>query len=182
MDRKKTKTMTECAIMITLSLILNLIPIIKLPNGGSVTAGSLSPIIIFSINNRVRWGLLCSFIYSLINMIISFHVPPTKSLSGFTMVIIFDYFLSSLPIGISRIFYNRTKYFSIFIIMAIRYICFVISGVLIWKDYVPSGIPVLTYSIIYNAMYMLPETIITYILSKVMIKSIEKFKNLNKGE
>lgn len=181
MNKTKIKTIiiTECAIMITLSLILSLIPIVKLPNGGSITLGSLSPIIIFSIQYKYKWGVLCSFVYGIINLVLSFHIPPTKEISSFIMVIILDYILSAISLGAVSILYSKIKYFSIFIVMGMRYVCFVVSGILIWKDYVPLGIPICRYSLIYNALYMIPEAIITYIVSKIVIKAISRLNYFN---
>ena len=48
---RKTRTLSEGAIMIALSLVLEMITLYKLPNGGSVTL-SMVPIILFAVRRR----------------------------------------------------------------------------------------------------------------------------------
>ena len=52
--RWDVKMLTEGGMMIALATILSYIKVYEAPMGGSVTAGSMIPIILFAI----RWGLI----------------------------------------------------------------------------------------------------------------------------
>ena len=43
----------------------------------------------------------------------------------------------------------------------LRYVCHAIAGATVWAEYNYSGLPTITFSAVYNATYMLPETIVT---------------------
>src|SRR5690554_6754795 len=53
MKKWSTKMLVEAGILIALALILDRIKIYEAPQGGSVTAGSMIPIFLYSF----RWGL-----------------------------------------------------------------------------------------------------------------------------
>ena len=53
MKKWSTKMLVEAGIMIALSIVLSRIKIYEAPQGGSVTAGSMIPIILFAM----RWGV-----------------------------------------------------------------------------------------------------------------------------
>ena len=63
---QKTKLLVEGAAMVALATVLSFIRIIKMPWGGSVTLLSMLPIVIFSIKNGVKNGLIVSFAFSLV--------------------------------------------------------------------------------------------------------------------
>ncbi|MCI6330549.1 MAG: energy-coupled thiamine transporter ThiT, partial [Lachnospiraceae bacterium] len=63
---QKTQLLVEGAVVIALATVLSFIRIIKMPWGGSVTLLSMLPIVIYSIKNGVKNGLLVAFVYSLV--------------------------------------------------------------------------------------------------------------------
>ena len=64
MRSTKTKTLVECALMIALATILGYIPIFELPQGGSITACSMMPLVVASFRHGPKWGLFTGFIVS----------------------------------------------------------------------------------------------------------------------
>ena len=79
MRTTKTKTLVECALMIALAFILGYIPIFELPQGGSITACSMMPLVVASFRHGPKWGLLTGFIFSLIQK--EFGNPGIKAAS-----------------------------------------------------------------------------------------------------
>ena len=71
--------------------------------------------------------------------------------------------------------FNGKKFFAIpvsaFIVTTLRYLCHILSGILIWGVYAEEGQSILAYSIIYNGTYMLPEIIISTIVTAIIFKS-----------
>ena len=68
MSNSKTKIMVEGAIMLALSIVLSFIKFKFLPFGGSITAVSMLPIMLFSIRHGLGWGMSLSVIYALFQM------------------------------------------------------------------------------------------------------------------
>lgn len=178
--QSKTKKLTECAVMVALASVLSLVCIYQAPFDGKVTLGSMVPLILVCVHIKdFKWGSICCFAYSLVQMMLGFAAPPTATLPYFFAVVMLDYIVafSVLCIAnpVSSIFAN--KYVGVAVGSAVavfmRFICHFISGILIWGVYAPEGQPVWLYSLFYNGGYMLPELIITSILSSVLYRVLK---------
>ena len=64
----KTRILVECALMIALAVVLDILPLPKWPNGGSVSV-SMVPIVFLSYRHGAKWGLLTGFAYCIVQMI-----------------------------------------------------------------------------------------------------------------
>lgn len=157
--------------MVALSAILQVIPFIRLPNGGSVTLANMAPIVYISLRHGPKWGLLTAFVDSLIQMLLGgISAPPVQTFFWFLLVILLDYVIAYTVLGLAPLF---AKPFSIAgrplvgagvgaaTVTLMRYCCHFLSGILIWNIYAPEGQPVWLYSILYNGTYMIPEIMIT---------------------
>jgi len=178
-----TKKLTTSAIMLALSVVLSFISkIIPAPwlQGGSITLASMVPIIVVSLMYDLKFGLICSFAYSLIQIMSGFYHPPTQDFLSFTLVVLLDYVFAFGVLGLSSLFYKLLgkKIYSIpisgAIVTILRYICHIFSGVLIWGVYAKEGQSVLSYSLIYNGTYMVPEIIITTVVLALLAGFIQK--------
>lgn len=174
-----SQKITKSALMLALSTVLMLISkTIPSPwlQGGSVTLASMVPIIIIGIMFGTKWGLCSSLGYSFIQLLLGFYPPPTRTFFYFVLVVFIDYILAFGVLGLSGLFYSISgkKSFSAplsgFIVTFLRYVCHVISGILIWGAYAENGQTVLAYSITYNATYMIPEIIITTVVLAIISK------------
>ena len=172
--------------MVALSTVLVLISkIIPAPwlQGGSVTLASMVPIIVASLLMDTKWGMVCGIVFSIIQMMTGFYPPPTKTLLYFVLVVLLDYVVAFGVLGLSGLLYRlmRRKVWAIplsgIITATLRYICHILSGILIWGVYAEAGQTVLAYSLLYNGSYMIPEIIITGVvlalLSKFIIKQLK---------
>lgn len=174
-----TKKITKSALMIALATVLmwvsKLIPAPWL-QGGSVTLASMVPIIAVGIMFGTKWGLGASLAYAVIQMMFGFYPPPTRTFISFVLVVLLDYILAFGVLGLSGLFYRISgkKVFSAplsaFIVTALRYVCHILSGILIWGVYAEEGQSVLAYSLIYNGTYMLPEIIISTVVTTLLFK------------
>ena len=179
-----TKKLTSSALMVALATVLMLISkLIPAPwlQGGSVTLASMVPIISVGIIYGTKWGLCTSVSFALIQMMFGFYPPPTQTFLNFLLVIFLDYILAFGVLGLSGFFYSVTgkRRFSIpvssFAVTLLRYICHILSGLLIWGVYAEEGQSILAYSLIYNGTYMIPEIIISTIAT-FFIFNIKLFK------
>ena len=174
-----TKKITTSALLIALATVLmwvsKLIPAPWL-QGGSITIASMVPIVMVGIMFGTKWGLCASVAYAVIQMIFGFYPPPTQNFLNFVLVIMFDYIIAFGVLGLSGMFYKLSgkKAFSAplsaFIVTTLRYVCHILSGVLIWGVYAKEGQTVLAYSLIYNGSYMIPEIIITTIVTALICR------------
>ena len=177
----KTKRITECAVMIALATVLSFVYIYQAPYGGKVTLGSMVPLVLMCARvSDMRWGLLGCFAYSLMQMIFEFAAPPTRTLGYFFAVVMLDYIVAFTVISISnpitRLFKNKCIGVGVGAAVAVccRFLCHFATGVFIWGAYAPENMPVWIYSLIYNGGYLLPELVITVVLSVAIYAGIEK--------
>ncbi len=179
-----TKKLTTSALMVALATVLAIVSkLLPAPwlQGGSITLASMVPIIIVSLIFSVKWGLIASLSYAIIQIITGFYPPPTQTLGYFVLVVLLDYVFAFGVLGLAGAFYKMLgkKVWAIPVSGAIttllRYICHILSGILIWGVYADEGQSVLSYSLIYNGTYMIPEIIITSVVLALLGKFIKKY-------
>ena len=177
---KTTKKITVSALMIALATVLMWVSkLIPAPwmQGGSVTLASMVPVITVGILLGTKWGLFASVAYALLQMMFGFYPPPTQTFFNFALVVLLDYIFAFGVLGLSGFFYKMLgkKYFAIpisaFIVTLLRYICHIFSGILIWGVYAGEGQSVLIYSLLYNGSYMIPEIIISTVVTALLFRT-----------
>ncbi len=178
-----TKKLTTTGIMLALGIILSIIRLFDAPYGGSVTLGSMLPVLILSVLYGTKWGVLSGITFSLLTMLLGgLPAPPVQTPFMYFLVVFLDYVLAfgflGLAGGIHRMLSPKRIAFPLAagIAVFLRFICHFLSGILIWGPYAPEGMEVALYSFLYNGSYMLFELIITVILAAVLSKWIEKFR------
>lgn len=186
MRNSKIRMITESAIMIALAVVLSMITILKLPQGGSITAASMVPLLIISYRYDYKWGFLTAFVYSLVCMVMGFYPPPVATFVNYLLVILLDYVLAFSVIGLASFFSKAIKGnrvlsigFGSFVAVFCRLVCHVLSGVVIWNEYCPEGMSVWAYSIGYNGSYMFCETIVSTVVM-CLLASVLDFKTLKR--
>ncbi len=174
-----TEKITKSALMIALATVLmwvsKLLPAPWL-QGGSVTLASMVPIIAVGIMFGSKWGLGAATAYAVLQMMFGFYPPPTRTFIDFVLVVLLDYIFAFGVLGLSGAIYRISgkrvfsAALSAFTVTLLRYVCHIISGVLIWGVYAEEGQSVLAYSLIYNGTYMVPEIIISTIVTAILFK------------
>jgi len=164
------REISEMAIAIALSTVLSFIKVFQLPQGGSITAGSMIPIIFLALRNRPKVALTGAILYGVVQFMIEpFFVHPAQFL--------LDYPFAFGVLGIAT-FIKRYPFIGSSVGVALRFVCHFLSGFIFFGMYAPEGINPVYYSAIYNGSYLLPELVVTaifiYILSKK--KLIDAFK------
>jgi len=165
----KTRKITTSALLVALATVLMLLSklIPSMPWGGSVTLASMVPLIVLSLMLGTKWGIFAGGVYALIQMLTGFYPPPTQTFPDFILVVVLDYLLAFGILGIAAWFYRMfgKKLWAIplsgLLVTMLRYLCHILSGILIWGVYAEEGQTVLAYSLLYNGSYMIPEIILT---------------------
>ncbi len=178
MSSERTKTLCRGALVIALSAVLSMITVFKSPYGGSVTAASMVPLLVFSVKNNTGWSVLTAFCYSLIQMLLGgIYPPPVRSIFNYVLVVLLDYVLAYTVLGlcgtISRRFKSKTAGILTGAVSALllRFICHFISGIIIWGIYANPGQPKWLYSLIYNGGYMGCEIVLSVIVLAVISRT-----------
>lgn len=167
------KMLTEGGMMIALSILLGRIQLYHLPNGGSVTAGSMIPLMIFAIRWGVKPGILVGATYGLIDFILKpyFYHP---------LQFIFDYPMAFGLLGLAGLGYlsdNRNGYAKLALGVALgiagRMLSHTLSGAIFFAEYAGEQ-NAWIYSIGYNASYLIPELIISLLVLVLIWKPLKK--------
>ena len=181
MRTTKTKTLVECALMIAQAFILGYIPIFELPQGGSITACSMMPLVVASFRHGPKWGLFTGFIFSLIQMLLGFeNVLYCTTFGAMLLCILLDYVVAYTVMGLACVFGGPFGNTSVKVAVGTvvtglqRYLCSFLSGILIWGGYAPEGMPVWLYSLTYNGSYMIPEIILTAVAAVLVMKILDR--------
>lgn len=172
----KTRILVECALMIAAGTVLSNLKLYELPNGGAVTFLSMLPFVLVSFRHGVKWGLFTGFVNSLLQMLLGFYAPPVPSFLYFLGEILLDYVLAFMALGLAELFARPFRNrmvgvaFGTFMAGFLRFLCSFLSGVLIWGN-LNEGLSAWTYSLGYNASYMLPETLLTVVAAVLICKA-----------
>ena len=151
--------LVEAGVMLALAYVLSLVVIFQMPSGGSITAVSMLPILIFSVRHGVGPGFFVAVVYG----ILQFLLGPKWSFHPVS--ILFDYVLGFGCLGLAGLFGKRflNAAVGIFLGVFLRFASSVLSGVVVFGAYAPEGQNPLVYSLLYNASYLLPETLLTLV-------------------
>lgn len=180
--------LTESALMIAFATLLSILPLFEMPQGGSVTAFSMLPVIIIAYRYRVKWGLVAGVAYGLLQMILGFkNLSYASSIPAVICIILFDYLVAFGVLGFGGVFRgkvrnNQALELSLGVVLAclLRFGCHFFTGWAVWREWAPEGTPAWLYSLGYNASYMIPETVITVFVA-VLISAFLNFQNDNIG-
>lgn len=172
----RVRTLCEGAIMVALAQALSYLKFMQLPNGGSLTP-AIFPIVFFALRWGLGQGLLAGFAFGLLQLIFD------GAYAWGWQSMLLDYLVAFTPLGLAGLF--RGKSWGLFAgtlagCLA-RFAIHYISGVTVYKILAPTEFlnwtfssPAL-YSLVYNGSYMLPNTIITLLISVVLYVPLKRF-------
>ena len=167
-----TRALAESAIMVAAATVLSLFAVFKLPNGGSVTIGSMIPIVLISLRYPLNWSLTAAFAFSLLQMIFGFYAPPVENLLYYSLMVLLDYILAFSVLCLAGPLYRKLKaawparlrlIAATIACFIMRFTCHYFAGIIIWGTYA-EGQPVWLYSLLYNGSYMLCECLISGVI------------------
>ncbi|MEW6754101.1 MAG: energy-coupled thiamine transporter ThiT [Candidatus Latescibacterota bacterium] len=173
-------TFTEVAMAVALAAVLNLfhIPLPHLLYGGSVSLEAL-PILVVGLRRGARPGLAAGALYGLVDFL-------SKPVVVHPAQVALDYPLAFgalglgsglvgplLPAGRCRPWSRRGR--ALLGILAgdgLRGSAHVVSGVVFFAAYAPSGQPAWLYSLVYNASYLGPQAVMHILLLPLLLRVI----------
>ena len=187
MKNTKLRTLCECAILLALAVVLSYIKFDVLPFGGSITLFSMLPICLIAIKYGMAWGLGSAFCLSWFQILQGGVFGWGLTAPMLIGSLLLDYIVAYTVLGFAGIF--RKKGYAgilcgVVLVCVLRFVVHFLAGIILWanlEEFMAFGQswinrPVL-YSICYNGVYMLPETILTVGGAAILFK-IPQIKKL----
>lgn len=173
MDQSKTRMIAEAGVAIAIAQVLSFITLFHMPQGGSIKAASLVPLMIFAYRWGGTRGIWAGVVYGVLHFLLGF-----KS-SIHYLSIILDYLVAYGAIGVCGYFKdNITGLVSGSIVaIALRWFASVTSGAVVFASYAPQGQNPWIYSMIYNASYMIPDGILNIIVLLFVYQGVKRGLN-----
>jgi thiamine transporter len=160
--KNQTKILAEVVVSVALAYVLNLIVLFRLPQGGSVTAVSMVPILWLALRRGAKIGILAGVIFGLVDLFPQpFIVHPVQFL--------LDYPLAFGALGLAGLARGH-PIFGVVVGIGGRFICHFLSGIIFFATYAPEGMAPVIYSAIYNGSYLIVELAFSIIVMYVLTK------------
>lgn len=194
MKKNKTLFLVEIALFSALAyvfdLLANLFQIKIWAQGGSISI-AMVPIFLIAFRWGIKGGMLSGLLLGGLQVVTgqAYIAHPVQGL--------LDYFIAFLVIGLAGVFMKQiqqaiqaqSKRKVITYVIAgtllgsfLRYAAHVIAGIVFFAEYAPEGTPVVLYSTVYNATYMLPAFILSAIFVSLLINTAPKYFNVSSAK
>lgn len=171
MEKYKTKILVEAGIFMAIAYVLSFIILYEMPQGGSVNAVAIAPLLFYSFRWGWKNGVVMASTYGL------FHFLIGAKYTLHPLSVVLDYLLGYGVLGLVGIANKRLQS----ALMATIGVCFlrwcssVVSGALIFSAYAPVGTNPWVYSMVYNTAYLLPEGILVFLVVAKFYRKIVCF-------
>lgn len=147
-------------IALALATILKMLRLYHFPQGGSITLGSMIPILLIAFMYGPRVGCLTGFLYGVLTFILDPYIMHPVQ-------VLFDYPLPFMSLGLAG-FFNNKKWLGVSIAVFVRFICHFISGIAFFGSFAPEGISPAIYSLLVNGPMIGIEGIICLVILTVL--------------
>lgn len=178
-----TPVLAEAIVMVALSAVLFSVKLVTFPQGGEITLGSMTPIILLSLRRGPKVGVFAGIVFGMIVLELEpfiFNVP---------WQVLLDYPMAFGALGLSGLVKYRpgnwagaasirSRSFLVPLLGPIigiggRFFCHFLSGIIFFAMDAPAGESPALYSALYNGAFLLPEFVITeFILFLLLQRNI----------
>jgi len=158
-----TRIIAEIAIFAALSTALSFITFAVFPEGGSVTAGSMVPMLWLSLRRGPKIGLFAGAVYGMVQLAV---MPQIY----YPLQVVIDYPLAFGCLGLAG-FFKKIALFGVAVSVTGRFVMHLISGAIFFAEFAPESMNPWIYSTLYNGSYMLPEMVISLLIIYLLKKS-----------
>ncbi len=172
---KNVKMLTFSAICIALATVTNMVKLIHLPMGGSVTLCSMLFACLPGYFYGWKTGLISTVAYGILQFVTGPYIV-------YPLQVIVDYPLAFGALGLSGFF--AEKKFGLQTGYAVgclgRWLFSFLSGWLFFGEYAPDGWAPVVYSAVYNIAYIGLEMVITLVIISLppVNKALQKVKQM----
>lgn len=157
-----------CGLLLALTLVLSLLPLYRMPYGGTITLGGMLPMMLIAFAYGPEVGIMAGFVYGLLNLLLNPYIlQPVQ--------VLFDYPLPFMALGLCGFFPQR-PYLGMTVGVGIRYLFHFISGVAFFASYAPKGMSPAVYSLVANGTYLIPDLVICMVLYRLL--PMDRFRKM----
>jgi len=163
---KRTKALCEGAAMAALAVILGMLRLYRLPDGGSITIAIL-PLVFYAGRFGPGWGFLAGLAYGGLDYIVG------NGISIDWTTLLCDYFLAYALLGLGAGLFRGKKggaYFGTVVGGFLMFMSSYLVGVFVWGKYMPEvflGMAMTSpwfYSFLYNITWAGPDILLTLLI------------------
>jgi thiamine transporter len=178
-SRNRLRCLAECAVFVALALVLSYI---KIPLGFTFGGfgGSIDLVMVPLILVAFRWGLGWGLGAGLVFGTLKFFFAGGSAINWESMLL--DYSVAYMFVGFAGLLYRKKGllWLAALIGCLCRFAVHFLSGITIYAEYMYDifGLPmsnVWVYSALYNASYMLPNTILAVVVCLLLQKPLKKY-------
>src|SRR2546427_1682074 len=158
----RVRTLAEVAGAVALSGALDLVKVFTFPEGGSITLAAMTPVILLALRRGAKAGTIAGAIFGLVDLIeLPFVVHPVQ--------LLLDYPIAFGALGLAGLF-RRQPVVGVGIGMVARFAAHFVSGIVFFASFAGDLDP-LTYSAIYNALYLIPEFVVSAVAIWLLVRA-----------
>jgi thiamine transporter len=160
---RNPKVLAETAIFIALATALSLIVVYTLPQGGSITAASMVPILWLALRRGPKVGIAAGVLYGFIQLgLLPYVIDPVQ--------LLLDYPLAFGVLGLAGLF-QKYPVAGAAVGISGRFVVHFVAGVVYWAPVEAPTLNPFVYSAVYNGSYILPELVISGFILYLLQKS-----------
>lgn len=168
--RHRLLRLVESAVMIGAAVALSFVKVWEMPQGGSITLGSMVPIILIALRYGAGWGVTAGAVAGILQFIIKpeFYHP---------VQVLLDYPVAFGALGLAGLARGSGVLAQAWLgalAIAGRFVAHLVSGVVFFGEYAPAGQSPWIYSAIYNGTYLLPEAVLSGVLLMALLPALER--------
>lgn len=168
-NRFDARLIAEMGVMIALAAVLHFVKLWEMPQGGSVTLGTMVPLFLIALRRGPLVGAITAAVYGILEgWIISggrFFYHPVQ--------VILDYPLAFGLLGLAG-FFPKYPAFGVALGAALRYLSHVVSGVVFFAQFAPKGQPIWLYSLGYNVTFLGPDFAVAIVLTLMVWERLSR--------
>ncbi len=176
--KKPIYKICECAILVAFAAAISFIEIKIGVLGGSIDFVMI-PLFILCYRHGIKYGLISCFAFGLLYCLVG-----GKFGYGLPSVLL-DYVLAYTALGVAGIFKRRPAFLELSVLVGCfaRYCVHFISGITLYAITTATEVGgivtsnAIVYSLIYNTLYMLPNTVIAVVGMSLLRITLKKLDN-----
>jgi thiamine transporter len=171
----RTKVLAEIVVFAALSAVLYAVRPYTLPFGGSITLGSMVPVMWLSLRRGVRVGVVAGVISGVLALLIDILFLGASSIIATPVQAVLEYPVAFGIVGLTGMFHRNTVTFAVVgaaISVFIRFIIHYFVGVFVWY-YVynfPEQWGQWSWPAVYNGSFLSIEFVISAILLAILVR------------
>jgi thiamine transporter len=156
---RDARTIAEIGVTIALASVLHMIKLWQMPQGGSITLGTMVPLFVLALRRGPLVGAVGGALYGLFEgWVLSggrFFYHPVQ--------VVLDYPLAFATAAVAG-FFPRQPVLGVVTASVARFLTHVVSGIVFFSQFA-KGQPVVLYSLGYNALYLGPDLLLAIVLT-----------------